>query len=751
MSIRALSFTLFVSIVLLVGCSGKKPINVKVAPIDLGDKTLERVDEFNKRIEELNKLLLDPDSALWKTIEELNQSIRAFNNTLEGIDLGQPTLTRIDALISKVDPLVRQLEYGIALSPQLQKSTDEAIQAWRDTPDEWKGTGIEIVNQYKQANTAISRAIAADLEKVINDTSAEAQELAAWMGEEVSCRKDDAFRSLDAFVGATIFDASQIELFGIVKVFDTNQPQPKAQDDKPWICHVLPDAVVVTQIGNKIVAQEPLVRIIGFNFQSNELLSNLPKRVTIVLESGERQDITHLLNRVSSYRISLNLSDYNIKNFDRIGKIEFDWPIIGLSAIPLILDNPRPVAKVGENIKVIDEDRDGKEIISLDASESTDDGMIVLYQWRDQNERILSETENATTLLEFEVGVHILELIVTDNKGATNTVRMQVQIANPVDSLPIADAGPDLLNIVDSNRDGIEIVTVDGSGSLDAEGPILSYIWNTDVGQPLGEGMIRDLELLVGSHVIELKVEDVAGQTDVDTLQVIVAPNPNATPVPSISGSTVFTDKKRDGKELVKLDASNSTDPDGQIISYNWYKEGMSLSRAATPQIELEVGTHTIELQVQDNDGAIAALSVIVIVNQPPIANAGPDLTFTDTNNNQQHTFNLNASASSDADGKIAGYKWLIGDTEIASGRNPEVVLRGLGEHKITLIVTDNHGATAKDTLLVRVMAPPPTSVPSPSNSCPAGYEERNNLCCPRNSTADGECMFKDNVPIDGR
>jgi|GEM_PF-3073481 len=665
----------------------------------------------------LNKLLLDPDSPLWTSIEEINQSIRAVNQAIENFGLNQATLTRIDALTSKVDPLLRVLEYGIALSPQLQKSTDEAIQAWRDTPDEWKGTGIALVNQYKQANTAISRAIAADLEKLINDTSTEAQEMAAWLGEGVSCRKDEAFRSLDAFVGATIFDASQIELFGIIKLFDTNQSQPKAQDDQPWICHVLPDAVVVTQIGNKVVAQEPLVRIIGYNFQSNKLLNNLPKRVTIVLESGERQDITHLLNRASSYRVSLNLSDYNIKNFDTIGKIEFDWPIIGLSAIPLILDNPRPVANSGENIKVVDQDNDGKEIVSLDASESADDGMIVLYQWRDQNGTILAQTENATTLLEFEVGVHILELVVTDNKGATNTVRMQVQIANPIDSLPIADAGQDLLNIVDSNRDGIEIVTVDGSGSFDAEGPILSYTWNTDVGQPLGEGMIRDLELLLGSHVIELVVKDAAGQTDVDTLQIIVAPNPNLAPVPAIGGNTVFTDKERDGKEVVTLDASLSTDPDGQIISYNWYKEGLSLSRAVKPQIELKVGTHTLELQVQDNDGAIAAMSVIVIVNQPPVANAGPDLTFTDTNNNQQHTFNLNASDSSDADGTIASYQWLIGDKEIASGRNPEVVLK-LGEHKITLVVKDNHGAAAKDTLIVNVVAPLPTTTPRPLNSC---------------------------------
>jgi Concanavalin A-like lectin/glucanases superfamily/Right handed beta helix region/PKD domain len=91
--------------------------------------------------------------------------------------------------------------------------------------------------------------------------------------------------------------------------------------------------------------------------------------------------------------------------------------------------------------------------------------------------------------------------------------------------------------------------------------------------------------------------------------------------------------------------------------------------------------------------------------NLPPTANAGPDQTVTDTDNNGVQSVVLNGSGSSDSDGSITSYVWKEGGTQIATGVSPTVTL-AVGIHTITLIVTDNGGLTATDTVVITVNAP---------------------------------------------
>lgn len=84
--------------------------------------------------------------------------------------------------------------------------------------------------------------------------------------------------------------------------------------------------------------------------------------------------------------------------------------------------------------------------------------------------------------------------------------------------------------------------------------------------------------------------------------------------------------------------------------------------------------------------------------NQPPLANAGPDLTATV---NQSVSFS--GSASSDADGSISSYVWNFGDGSSASGATASKTYTAAGSYTITLTVTDNLGASASDTAVVTV------------------------------------------------
>jgi hypothetical protein len=99
--------------------------------------------------------------------------------------------------------------------------------------------------------------------------------------------------------------------------------------------------------------------------------------------------------------------------------------------------------------------------------------------------------------------------------------------------------------------------------------------------------------------------------------------------------------------------------------------------------------------------------------NQPPLANAGQDRTVTDTDGDGSADVTLDGTGSMDPDGAIGSFVWTEGGTRIATGDRPTVTL-SVGEHTITLTVTDDSGLIDTDTVTITVEAPdesPPSIV----------------------------------------
>jgi thermitase len=97
----------------------------------------------------------------------------------------------------------------------------------------------------------------------------------------------------------------------------------------------------------------------------------------------------------------------------------------------------------------------------------------------------------------------------------------------------------------------------------------------------------------------------------------------NLPPVANAGADQIVTDTNRDGVELVTLDGSASSDPDGYIASYEWTEGATVVAAGATPGVTLPVGTHTITLRVTDDRGDSAIDTTVVTVNafnDPPTA-----------------------------------------------------------------------------------------------------------------------------------
>jgi hypothetical protein len=181
----------------------------------------------------------------------------------------------------------------------------------------------------------------------------------------------------------------------------------------------------------------------------------------------------------------------------------------------------------------------------------------------------------------------------------------------PEPTPPVADAGFDQ-TVTDTDGNGSEQVTLDGSGSSDSDGAITSWVWTDDLEDTIPDGEITTVTLSVGIHTITLTVTDDDGLTDTDTVTVTIEPYPNQPPVADADGPyTIYVG------DTLTLNASGSTDDDNDIVSYIWdLDDNNSFETDAGSNAVFDVNytclqslgllvnnTYNIHLKVTDSEG----------------------------------------------------------------------------------------------------------------------------------------------------
>ncbi|WP_026135739.1 gliding motility-associated C-terminal domain-containing protein, partial [Nafulsella turpanensis] len=370
--------------------------------------------------------------------------------------------------------------------------------------------------------------------------------------------------------------------------------------------------------------------------------------------------------------------------------------------------NQAPEADAGNAQEVTDNDNDGQERIELDGSKSKDkDGTIVSYSWTINGEEIATGEPPAVSL---STGEHTIRLTVTDDDGLTDSDEVAVTIHEAPEKAPVADAGEDQV-LTDVDGLGELEVELDGSESADEDGTIESYSWSL-AGAVIATGVNPVVTLPVGSQQIVLTVTDDDGLTDTDEVEIKINEPANQAPDADAGGNKEVTDTDLNGSEIVTLDGSGSSDPEGNIVAYSWSINGEEIATGVNATAELGIGTTTIVLTVTDEGGLTDTDEVIFRIlegedegggeteNISPVAVAGNDQTLTDTDMDGKEAVSLDGSASTDEDGTIVSYSWSVNGEEIATGMNATVEL-DTGTHNILLTVTDNGGLTATDEVII--------------------------------------------------
>ena len=216
-------------------------------------------------------------------------------------------------------------------------------------------------------------------------------------------------------------------------------------------------------------------------------------------------------------------------------------------------------------------------------------------------------------------------------------------------------------------------------------------------------------------------------------------------PAPATTGSIGVT----------TVTTGDDIDADGYTLSVDGNNAGAIGVNAVVVIPDLAPGTYSVGLSgvaancaVQSNPRDVDVTAGLTentqfdvacaLLNQPPVADAGPDQTVTDADDSGSEDVTLDGSASTDADGTIVSWSWAVDGTEIATGEMATVSF-DVGVATVVLTVTDDEGATGTDNVTITVeAAPQPVSFATEILPYFAGAPLANCVQCHSGGTGSG-------------
>ncbi len=293
--------------------------------------------------------------------------------------------------------------------------------------------------------------------------------------------------------------------------------------------------------------------------------------------------------------------------------------------------------------------------VTFNASASRDpDGSIVAYAW-DFGDGA-SDAGKVVTHAFGSYGSYNVTLVLTDIDNLTTTAIRPVHVLAPpmasfVASPPSPDAGA--------------VVSFNASSSSDADGTIVSYEWDFGDTSTASGMIVAHVYGVAGSYLVSLSlvVTDSDGVPEAASHSLVVGPT-NQPPVASFTATPAHVLPG----DVVRFDASASSDPEGPIVSYAWgFGDGGSAVGAVVSHVYSAKGTYVVTLTVEDTDGATNQRSTpIVVSNRAPVIQSVAPL-------GDEVTVPLGAGstfrvAAADPDGDPLSITWRLGGDVVATG-----------------------------------------------------------------------------------
>ncbi len=344
---------------------------------------------------------------------------------------------------------------------------------------------------------------------------------------------------------------------------------------------------------------------------------------------------------------------------------------------------------------------DEDETVRFSDCSHDEDGTISSWRW-DFGDGISTSGKAAQHAYQ-EDGTYTVTLTVTDNNGATASVRADVNVANLA---PVANVQP-----VGDVLTG-DSVLFDGSQSRDMspQGKTVLYEWDFDgngtYDETTSEPTLSRTFSDDGVYSVTLRVTDDDGATAVSAPVTVTVSN--RPPTAAFSWSP---ESPTDAEGVAF--AGTAKDTDGTIASWRWdFGDGTTAAGSAPSHRFPDDGTYTVKLVVTDDDGAPSheCARKVAVANAVPLASfefsptsprVGAPVSFRNLSRDQSPT------------GSIVHVAWDFGDGITCPGNagecgdgapvSPVHIYNSPGTYTVTMVAIDEQGAIARTSRLITV------------------------------------------------
>ena len=204
---------------------------------------------------------------------------------------------------------------------------------------------------------------------------------------------------------------------------------------------------------------------------------------------------------------------------------------------------------------------------------------------------------------------------VTDRAGNVGSSTVNVGLAGANNGVPISRAGGPYSGSVQT------ALGFSGATSSDPDGDALTYAWDFGDGGTATGVSPTHAYAAAGVYTVALTARDPIGATHTSTTTATIT---RANHAPTAVPGGPYT---ADLNAPVPFDASASTDPDGDLLTYTWeFGDGGTGTGNRPRRSYLTPGTFTAKLKVSDGFGGVNSATVQVTIraaNQTPTANPG--------------------------------------------------------------------------------------------------------------------------------
>ncbi|MBD3270087.1 PKD domain-containing protein [Candidatus Peregrinibacteria bacterium] len=301
--------------------------------------------------------------------------------------------------------------------------------------------------------------------------------------------------------------------------------------------------------------------------------------------------------------------------------------------------------------------------VNFDGSESSSPaGNIVRYDWDFSGTNTFRDAEGATAEYTFErEGEYEVSLRVTDNTGQSDIETMTIEVQG--ENAPQA-----VINIPTETGEYYvnESITFQGQDSTSPNGAIESYAWNFgDGSQNANTRTATHTYEEIGTYEVALTVTDEEGvsSTSYETIEIETkegAPRAIIDSTPAregeetgITGTVPFE---------VSFSGASSTDPDNNIVEYQWDFDGdgtFDANGETVKYIYQNPGVYNASLNVTDAAGNESGAVMVVNVNQQGVT---ARIDADNVEGSAPLTVTFDASGSTAPGSRIVSYEWNFGD-----------------------------------------------------------------------------------------